>query len=97
VKIIFRRSFAKDLKKIRQNAILQEVQAVLEQIEQSASLHDIPNVTHLTSEGPYYRIRIGDYRLGLFVEDEAITFVRFLHRRDIYTLLSLNKNEQALL
>jgi len=84
VKIIFRRSFAKDLKKIRQSALLQEVQTVLEQIEQSTSLHDIPNVKHLTSEGPYYRIRIGDYRLGLFVEDEAITIVRFLHRRDIY-------------
>jgi len=84
VKIIFRRSFAKDLKKIRQNALLQEVQAVLEQIEQSTSLHNIPNVKHLTSEGPYYRIRVGDYRLGLFVDDEAITVVRFLHRRDIY-------------
>jgi hypothetical protein len=34
------------------------VQAVLEQIEQSTSLHDIPNIKHLTSEGPYYRIRI---------------------------------------
>ncbi|MBP1468695.1 type II toxin-antitoxin system RelE/ParE family toxin [Candidatus Chloroploca sp. M-50] len=35
-------------------------------------------------EDPYYRIRIGDYRLGLFVEDDTITVVRFLHRRDIY-------------
>jgi mRNA-degrading endonuclease YafQ of YafQ-DinJ toxin-antitoxin module len=40
VKIVFRRSFAKDLKKIRQSALLQEVQTVLEQIEQSTSLHE---------------------------------------------------------
>lgn len=84
MKIIFLRSFAKDLKKIRQNTLRQEVQAVLEQIEQSETLHDIPNVKHLLNEGPYYRIRIGDYRLGFFIEDDTITIVRFLHRRDIY-------------
>lgn len=84
MKVIFRRSFAKDLKKIRGKALRQEVQAVLEQIEQSTTLHDLPNVKHLTSEGPYYRIRVGDYRLGILVEDDIVTIVRFLHRRDIY-------------
>jgi len=84
VKVIFRRSFAKDLKKIRRKALRQELQAVLEQIEQSTTLYDLPNVKHLTSEGSYYRIRIGDYRLGLLVEDDTVTVVRFLHRRDIY-------------
>ncbi len=84
MQVIFRRSFAKDLKKIRRKALRQEVQAVIEQIEQSTTLYDLPNVKHLTSEGPYYRIRIGDYRLGLLVEDDTVTIVRFLHRRDVY-------------
>jgi len=57
---------------------------VIEQIEQSTTLYELPNVKHLTSEGPYYRIRIGEYRLGLLVEDNTVTIVRFLHRRDIY-------------
>ncbi len=57
---------------------------MIEQIEQSTTLYDLSNVKHLTSEGPYYRIRIGDYRLGLLVEDDTVTMVRFLHRREIY-------------
>ena len=84
MKIIFRRSFAKDLKKIRRKSLRQEVQAVIEQIEQITNLYDMPNVKHLTSDGPYYRIRIGDYRLGLMMEEDTVTCVRFLHRRDIY-------------
>jgi mRNA interferase RelE/StbE len=84
VKAIFRRSFAKDLKKIRRRALREDLQAVIEQIERATTLYDLPNVKHLTSDGPYYRIRIGDYRLGLIVEDDTVTFVRFLHRRDIY-------------
>ena len=58
--------------------------AVIEQIEQSTTLYDIPNVKHLTSDGSYYRIRIGDYRLGLIIEEDTVMVVRFLHRRDIY-------------
>jgi mRNA interferase RelE/StbE len=84
VKVIFRRSFAKDLKKIRQKALRQAIQAVLEQLEQSPSLADISNVKPLTSAGSYYRIRIGDYRLGFLVEGDTVTVIRFLHRRDIY-------------
>jgi hypothetical protein len=41
VQIVFRRSFAKDLKKTRQKALRQEVQAVIEQIEQIAVLHEL--------------------------------------------------------
>ena len=33
-----------------------------------------------------YRIRIGDYRLGFFKENETIILVRFLKRADIYKL-----------
>ncbi|MFN8475093.1 MAG: type II toxin-antitoxin system RelE/ParE family toxin [Anaerolineae bacterium] len=82
--VIFRQSFARDIKKIRAKTIRQQIQAVIEQLEQTNSLSDLPDVKKLTSDGPYYRIRIGDYRLGLLVEDDTITVVRFLHRRDIY-------------
>lgn len=84
MQIVFRRSFAKDLKKVRRKAVRQEVQAVIEQVERSEKLHELPNVKHLTSDGSYYRIRIGDYRIGMVVEGDTVTFVRFLHRRDIY-------------
>jgi mRNA-degrading endonuclease RelE of RelBE toxin-antitoxin system len=32
----------------------------------------------------FFRIRIGEYRLGMLVEGEAVEIVRFLHRREIY-------------
>ena len=31
-----------------------------------------------------YRIKIGDYRIGVFIEEDTIEFVRFVHRKDIY-------------
>ncbi|MFM7717678.1 MAG: type II toxin-antitoxin system RelE family toxin [Microcystis sp.] len=32
----------------------------------------------------YYRIRIGDYRIGIYVEENMIAFVRVLHRKEMY-------------
>ncbi|MCB0846226.1 MAG: type II toxin-antitoxin system RelE/ParE family toxin [Bacteroidetes bacterium] len=39
----------------------------------------------------YYRIKLGDYRIGIEIEkspentgEEIVTFIRFIHRKDIY-------------
>ena len=47
-------------------------------------ISEIPNLKKLKSDGDYYRIRIGDYRLGLIIENGTIIFVRLLHRSEIY-------------
>jgi mRNA interferase RelE/StbE len=81
----FRKSFEKDLSKIRDESVLQRIQAVIEEIEKAESLGDINNIKKLkSSDGDYYRIRIGDYRIGLTISDDAIVFVRALQRKDIY-------------
>ena len=37
----------------------------------------------------YYRLKIGDYRLGLKVLGDTVELIPFLHRRDIYRRFSL--------
>lgn len=61
----FRQSFSKDLRKIRKKTLLQQVQTLIEQVERVNSLREISNIKRLTADGPYYRIRIGDYRIGI--------------------------------
>jgi mRNA interferase RelE/StbE len=38
----------------------------------------------LKADGNFYRIRSGDYRLGKIIEGGTATFVRLLHRSEIY-------------
>ncbi|MBE9215706.1 type II toxin-antitoxin system RelE/ParE family toxin [Plectonema cf. radiosum LEGE 06105] len=80
----FRKSFEKDLSKIRDETLLQKIQAVIEEVENAENLLDVKNVKKLKADGDYYRIRIGDYRIGLTISDDAIVFVRALQRKDIY-------------
>ncbi len=47
-------------------------------------MDEIRNLKKLRAEGNYYRIRLGDYRIGLTIEGDTVCFVRILHRSEIY-------------
>ena len=80
----FRGSFSKDLRKIRDKHLLRRVEGVIEVIEQARKLEEIPDIEKMEGWKRYYRVEVGDYRIGIAVDGDVVTFVRFLHRKDIY-------------
>lgn len=80
----FKSSFARDLKKIREKELKTQVAEVIRQVERANSLQEISELKKLKGGERYYRIRIGDYRIGLMLEQDTVLFVRFLHRKDLY-------------
>ena len=78
------RGFTRDLSKIRSSKLRQRVLRKIEELEEASTITEVTGVVKMTGEGPYYRIRIGDYRLGLAVEEDEATLLRFLHRSEIY-------------
>lgn len=80
----FRHSFAQDLRAIKNKRLRNRVRRIIELVEQAENLHDIEGIKKLRGGERYYRIRVGDYRIGLLVEENTVTFVRFLHRKDVY-------------
>lgn len=84
MRLRFRSSFVRDLKKVRNPAALAAVKKAVEQIEQATSVSDIDQFRKLSGAPGYYRIRVGDYRIGLAEWEDGLECVRCLHRRDIY-------------
>jgi mRNA interferase RelE/StbE len=84
VKTLFRESFEKDLSAVTDAGLLRRVQKVIEQVEAARTFREIANLKRLDAKGKYFRIRLGDYRLGFVFEHGAVTFVRCLPRREIY-------------
>ena len=83
--IEFKKGFARDLKKKAKDANLRlRVQEIIQQIDDADRMDEIRNLKKLRAEGNYYRIRLGDYRIGLTIEGGTACFVRFLHRSEIY-------------
>jgi len=97
MKVVFLKKFQKDLLKIRDQTTLNRIRAKIEEVEEwvlqhteEQSIPEIPGMEKLRGYEHHYRIRIGDYRLGISIEiaineqEGLFQFVRCLHRKDIY-------------
>ena len=78
------KSFEKDTKKIKDKDLLAKIANTIEQVQASASEKEIKNIKKLKGFQSYYRIRIGDYRIGLAIEETTVDFIRFLPRKDVH-------------
>ena len=45
---------------------------------------DVEGTRKIQGYDTYYRIRVGDFRLGIKLTNDGIEMLRFLHRKDIY-------------
>jgi len=83
VKVEFKESFKRDIKKIKERQIKDAVLSLISTIEKSSKPQDIPHIvkTHCNNN---FRIKIGSYRIGVVFEENMVILVRCLHRKDFY-------------
>jgi mRNA interferase RelE/StbE len=85
MKTAFAKSFAKDLKRhANDRNLLARIQEIILEVEAASSISTINNLKKLKAEGSYFRIRTGNYRIGLSIDGDTVTFVRALHRSEMY-------------
>lgn len=84
MKTAFTSSFLRDVRKLPDDGVREQVRDAILVVEAAPDLRSVPNLKKLSGGGPYYRIRLGDYRLGIRFEEDVVTFVRVLPRKDIY-------------
>jgi len=84
MKVLYLRHFSKDLDKLDSEDLKGEVFNVIQNVKQSTSVSEIHNLKKLKGYKSAYRIKIGNYRIGIFIEKDVVEFVRIVHRKDIY-------------
>ncbi len=82
--VVVTSNFNKDISKLRDKKLIVSVKSVLQNIESAKTFAHIPNLKKMEGTINYFRIRIGDYRMGIFAERNTIYVARLLHRKDIY-------------
>ena len=84
MKVRYEASFSKDLKSIREKTLLGKIKDIIEEVKIADSIQQINNLKKLKGYDTFYRIKFGDYRVGIEIVDNEIIFTRFLHRKEIY-------------
>jgi len=73
------------LKKIKDKIVLAKIKNTIEMLENIEEIAEFKgDLKKLRSGSNQWRIKVGDYRIGLEIEKDTAIFVRILHRKDIY-------------
>jgi mRNA interferase RelE/StbE len=84
VRVSFEASFARDLKGIKDRILLKQVEQVIAEVKTATALSEVKHLSKMRGHATLYRLRLGDYRIGIEVVEDEVIFVRILHRKDIY-------------
>lgn len=82
----FTARFLKDIAKLPDAAAKTAVANLIEAAETAETMVELPSLKKLKGFKNAYRIRLGDYRIGVFITGTRVEFARVVHRRDIYQL-----------
>ena len=84
MEIRFRPRFNRELRRTRNPNLRSRVERAIEDVKTAPAVSEISGIRRLSASGNSYRIRVGDYRIGVEVEDDVVILARFGHRREFY-------------
>ena len=82
--IEFEKAFVRDFRKLKSKELANSISEAIKQVSEASASNEIANLKKLSGYKSAFRIRIGDYRIGVIIETNIVTFVAFAHRKDIY-------------
>jgi mRNA interferase RelE/StbE len=82
--VVFTKQFNKDILKITDKNLALRIEHTIIEVKKAVNLTQITNLKKLSGYKNSYRIRVGDYRIGLYFNGNTLEFARFLNRREIY-------------
>lgn len=81
----YRQAFLKDLKKLKGLDAYNCIYAIaFDDLPAAASLQDVSNIRAMQGHNNRYRIRVGNYRIGIETTEDGIEVIRVLHRKEFY-------------
>lgn len=86
MKTVFLKKFSKDLDKIKRSKDLSSILEVIELVKEANQISDVPGIKKLVGFDDAFRLRTGDFRIGVFVTEDQVEFARVAHRKDIYKI-----------
>ena len=83
--IQFEQSFIKSLDKLSDSRLKTKISDIIQEVEASDTLTNIKQCKKLKGYKSFYRIKTGDYRIGVeLIHQDTVRFILVSHRKDIY-------------
>ena len=85
MKVQYRKSFLRDLRKLKGSPVYNKIyQFVFTFLPEVDRLEDVKGIKAMKGHPNRYRIRIGNYRVGIEINNDNLEVMRVLHRGEFY-------------
>lgn len=84
MKVSFLQKFYDDLDQIDNDETKNSLSSVIRQVIEATKPQEIRQLKKLQGQKNAFRIKMGDYRIGVFIEKGIVEFARITHRKHIY-------------
>lgn len=84
MKVEYSKKFLKELAAVPGDIRSKIESFVFEELVSTSSIYEIGKVEKMKGYDGFYKVRFGNYRLGLVIENEIVTVKTVMHRREIY-------------
>jgi mRNA interferase RelE/StbE len=80
----YSKKFLKQLAEVPSDTRLKIEHFVFNELVSASSIHGLGKVEKMQGYDGFYKVRFGQYRLGLVIENKMITVKIVMHRKEIY-------------
>ena len=80
----YRKHFLKELAKIPSSHRTDIENFIFHDLPSFKSLSECKKIERMKGYPGFYKVRFGDYRVGLHIEGDTLVLERVLHRKEIY-------------
>lgn len=84
MKVEFRSSFLKDIKKLKSKTTVNLIQVVIDDCENAENIAEIRHCEPLQSRGKFFKIKHGQFRFGVYIDKGIVEFLKFGTRQNFY-------------
>jgi mRNA interferase RelE/StbE len=84
MKVKYSKKFLKQLAAIPSDIRSKIESFVFEELVLTLSIYEMGKVEKMKGYDGFYKVRFGNYRLGLVIENEIVAVKTVVHRREIY-------------
>jgi mRNA interferase RelE/StbE len=82
VKLLVDRSFERDSKRLP-ISVQKQLRGIIQKLTVAATLHEFDAIK-MKGANNAYRIRFGNYRIGIYIDGDNLVLSRILDRKEIY-------------
>jgi mRNA interferase RelE/StbE len=89
MEVKFKSRFNKDIESIDEKNVLDAIFIAIQDVENALKPQDIKGLKKMKGGKTAFRIRIGKYRIGIYIISNVVEFTRVLPRDKIYKYFPL--------